>query len=123
MLKKILLVSGTLMFFVSQSQAAEVKIDAYKAPFYVGQTVMACGVLAETKHLSNRHYLNLGNKYPKQNLTILVWNKDYRWFEDRFGKIDNLVGRKFCARGKIEDYKNNLQIQIANPQYLRLMNK
>lgn len=58
---------------VSAAFAAEAKIEAFKAPFYVGQSVMACGNLVETKHLSNRHYLNLDRKYPNQTLTILVW--------------------------------------------------
>ncbi|AWT50137.1 hypothetical protein DLE54_03620 [Psychrobacter sp. YP14] len=103
------------------AQAEEPKIEAYKAPFHVGKSVMACGNLAEIKHLSNRHYLNLDKRYPNQTLTVLVWDNDYRWFEERFGKIDSHIGRRFCARGKIEEYKNNIQMQIKNPQFLRLM--
>lgn len=102
--------------------AAESKIEAFKAPFHVGETVMACGSLAEVKHLSNRHYLNLDKRYPNQTLTLLVWDNDYHWFEERFGKIDGFVGRRFCARGKVEEYKNNMQIKVTNPQFLRLMN-
>ena len=114
---------SVVLFGSTLSYAAEPKIEAFKAPFHVGKTVMACGTLAETKHFSDRHYLNLDNKYPKQSLTVLVWNKDYRWFEQRFGKIDSYVGRRFCARGKIEEYKNNLQMKVTNPQFLRLMDK
>lgn len=106
---------------VGTVHAEEVKIEAFKAPFHVGKTVMACGKLAETKHLSNRHYLNLDKNYPNQTLTILVWDNDYNWFEERFGKIDNMIGERFCARGTIAEYKNNLQIQLKNPQFLRLM--
>ncbi|TCM70990.1 hypothetical protein EC844_101266 [Acinetobacter calcoaceticus] len=101
--------------------AQEAKIEAFKAPFYVGQSVMACGKLVETKHLSNRHYLNLDKAYPNQTLTLLVWDTDYRWFEERFGKIDAMIGQRFCARGTIEEYKNNMQLKIKNPQFLRLM--
>ena len=93
-------------------QASEPKIEAYKAAFYMGKTVMACGTLVETKHLSNRHYLNLDKKYPNQTLTILVWDNDYRWFEERFGKIDTKIGQRFCGRGLVEEYKNNIQMQI-----------
>ncbi|MDK1671169.1 hypothetical protein QOK77_11420 [Moraxella osloensis] len=111
-----LLIGGTL-----QAHAEEPKIEAVKAPFYVSKPVMACGILKETKHLSNRHYLNLDKPYPNQSLTLLVWDNDYRWFEERFGKIDGHIGKRFCARGTIEEYKNNLQIQVDNPQFLRLM--
>jgi len=123
MFKKVVIVASAVLFSTTLSHAAEPKIEAYKAPFHVGKTVMACGTLAETKHFSDRHYLNLDKKYPKQSLTVLVWNKDYRWFEQRFGKIDSYVGRRFCARGKIEEYKNNLQMKVTNPQFLRLMDK
>ena len=110
-----------LVLIYASANAQEIKIEANKAAFHVGKTVMACGQLMETKHLTNRHYLNLDNKYPNQSLTLLVWDKDYKWFENRFGEIDSMVGSRFCARGKIEEYKNNLQIQVTNPQFLRLM--
>lgn len=110
-----------LLFASITVYAQEAKIEANKAAFHVGKSVMACGQLVEIKHLSNRHYLNLDRTYPNQSLTLLVWSKDYQWFEERFGKIDSMVGKRFCARGKIEEYKNNLQIQVSNPQFLRLM--
>ena len=124
-MKKILVTLAVSILSLSSiaSNANEPKIKAFKAPFHVGKTVMACGDLAQVKHLSNRHYLNLDKKYPNQTLTILVWDSDYRWFEERFGSIDGFVGRRFCARGKIEEYKNNMQIQVSNPQFLRLMNQ
>lgn len=125
MIKKLVLGFSTILLSVSAitANAAEPKIEAYKAPFHVGKSVMACGNLAEVKHLSNRHYLNLDKRYPNQTLTILVWDRDYRWFEERFGKIDGYVGKRFCVRGTVEEYKNNMQIQVKNPQFLRLMNQ
>ncbi|RZL05771.1 MAG: hypothetical protein EOO89_25630 [Pedobacter sp.] len=90
---------------INSSFAQEPKIEAYKAPFFVGQSVMACGTLAQVKHLSNRHYINLDKKYPNQTLTVLVWDNDYRWFEDKFGKIDNMLGQRFCARGMVEVFE------------------
>lgn len=106
---------------VGITHAKEPKIEAFRAAFHVEQSVMACGQLVEVKHLSNRHYLNLDKPYPNQTLTLLVWDNDYRWFEERFGKIDSMIDQRFCARGKIEEYKNNMQMQIKNPQFLRLM--
>lgn len=120
MLKKILVTSLLSLASVS-SIAQEAKIEAIKAPFHVGKSVMACGQLAEVKHFDNRHYLNLDKKYPNQSLTLLVWDNNYKWFEERFGRIDHMVGQRFCARGTIEEYKNNLQIKVNNPQFLRLM--
>lgn len=120
MLKKILITSLLSMASLN-AFSQEIKIEAIKAPFHVGKTVMACGQLAEIKHLENRHYLNLDRMYPNQTLTLLVWDNNYKWFEERFGRLDGLVGKRFCARGTIEEYKNNLQMKVNNPQFLRLM--
>lgn len=101
--------------------AADPRIEARKAHLYVGKSVMACGTLAEINHLPNRHYMNFDKKYPNQSLTALIWNKDYRWFENRYGKIDNFVGSRFCVIGNVAPTQNYLQINVTNPQFLKLM--
>lgn len=112
----------SLMLLAScTTYAQETKIEAFKAAFHVGESVMICGKLVQLKHLDNRHYLNLDKSYPNQTLTILVWDNDYRWFESRFGNLDSMKGSRICARGVIEQYKNSLQIEVKNPQFLRLM--
>lgn len=112
-----------LLPYAAVEAAPEPRIEALKAPFYVGQTVMACGKLAGVKHTSNQHYLNLDRPYPKQTLTFLIWADDYSAFEARFGSVDGMMGRTLCGRGKIEEYKGRLEIKISNPQFLRLMTK
>ena len=110
-----------MLFASNATHAKETKVEAFKAAFHVGESVMACGKLAQLKHFDNRHYLNLDNPYPNQTLTILVWNNDYRWFESRFGNLDSMKGRRICVRGVIEQYRNSLQIEVKNPQFLRLI--
>lgn len=114
-----LIASGLLL--CAFASAAEPKIDASKASSYVGESVKACGILAEINHLPNRHYMNLDKNYPNQSLTVLLWHKDYIWFERRFGKIDNYVGNRFCVTGTIVSVQNRLQINLTNPQLLRLV--
>lgn len=111
-----------MLLFTNQIMAKEIKIEAYKTSFYVGSSVMACGTLAQVKHTPKVHYLNIDKPYPNQSVTFLVWENNYRWFKQRFGSIDNMIGKRFCARGKIEEYNNGLQIKVNNPQFLRLMN-
>lgn len=120
MLKKIFILVACMNIGV-HTFAEEPRIEAIKAPFYVGKSVMACGKLLEIKHFDNRHYLNLDKKYPNQSLTLLIWDNNYKWFEQRFGRIESMIGERFCARGTIEEYNNNLQIKVNNPQFLRLM--
>ena len=112
-----------LLMGVAAAQAQEPRIEAVKAPFYVGQTVMACGKLAGVKHMPKQHYLNLDKPYPNQTLTFLIWDDQYSEFEQRFGRLDAMQGKTLCGRGKIEEYKGRLEIKIYNPQYLRLMTK
>lgn len=120
MFNKIAVIGGSL-FFSTVVAAAEPKIDTTEAPHYVGKSVIACGTLAEINHLPNRHYMNFDKKYPNQSVTVLIWNKDYRWFENRYGKIDNYVGERFCVTGNIASTKNYLQMHVTNPQYVKLV--
>ncbi|GLR63867.1 NERD domain-containing protein [Marinospirillum insulare] len=109
----------------ASQQSSEVnveRIEAYRAPFYVGKQVMACGVLADTTMFSKGMYLSLDKKYPNQTLTLVVWDENIAPLESKFGSFNSKVGRTFCALGTIEKYKKNLQVQIENPQFLRLMN-
>lgn len=97
------------------------RIEAYRAPFYVGKQVMACGVLAGTSKFAKGMYLSLDKKYPNQTLTLVVWNESVGPIEAKFGSLNNKIGHTFCALGTIEKYKKHLQIQVENPQFLRLM--
>lgn len=100
---------------------AEPFIDSSKAAFYVGQEVMVCGVVADVKKFSKGTYLNLGAIFPKQHLSVIVWDTHLSSFTERFGTLNAFKNQRTCARGKVENYKNTLQIQVSNPQFLRLM--
>lgn len=118
------ILASTLFFILlgfKSINAAEPKIEAYKAPFYVGQTVMACGKVAEVKEGKKSIFLNLDHSYPKQTLTILIWNNKLDAFTNKFGNLRTFVGERVCARGPIVDYKGRLEIVLSNPQFLRLM--
>lgn len=107
---------------VTSSHAfSEGRIATIKAPFYVGQTVMACGVVAQHSIGKKANYLNFDKPYPNQSLSALIWNDKTAGFEQRFGNLKSLVNQRVCVRGPITEYKNTLQIVVSNPQFLRLM--
>ena len=106
---------------VSTLHAAELRIEAFKSAFHVGESVMACGTLKQVHKASQQVYLNLDKPYPNQTLAILVWSNDYPKFAQRFGDLNQYINKKVCARGTIKDYKSTLQIQMSNPQFLRIM--
>jgi len=120
-MKKMLVMLLCGLGFSFSSGASEQRIEAYKAPFHVGETVMACGRVAQVSKGKKAHYLNLDKRYPNQSLTVLVWDSNLKGFEQRFGNLTKFKNQRVCVRGKITEYKNSLQIKVSNPQYLRLM--
>lgn len=100
---------------------AEPTIDSSKAAFHVGKEVMVCGKVHEVKTFNKGTYINIGGRYPNQHINFLVWNSDQPKFTARFGSLSVFLGAQACARGRVESYKNALQIQVENPQFLRLM--
>ncbi|ARR49167.1 hypothetical protein ETN89_13755 [Photobacterium damselae subsp. damselae] len=111
----------TLATLSIQVRADEQRIEAYRAAFHVGETVMACGVVADVHKGRKATYLNLDEPFPNQSLAVLIWDNKLSGFENRFGQLTRFNGEKVCVRGKIVEYKNSLQMQVSNPQFLRLM--
>lgn len=119
---KFLLIPLSAMILSSVAHGGEEpRIEAFKAAFHVGKSVMACGKVAEVKESRNVIYMNLDKPYPNQTLGVLIWSSDRDRFEQRFGKLSAFRGERVCARGKIEDYQGHLQIKLSNPQLLRLI--
>ena len=77
------------------AQASELRIDAYKAAFHVGKSVMACGTLKQVTIAPQQVYLNLDKPYPNQTLTILIWHNDYSKFTQHFGSLNKYVNKKY----------------------------
>lgn len=111
-----------LALFFSVPVHAEPQIPAYRAAFYVGQNVMACGIVKQVHNGRSAVYLNLDKEFPNQTLGIVIWNDNLDAFQTRFGNLDVFVNRRACVRGEIKEFNNSLQIQVRNPQFLRLMN-
>lgn len=106
---------------VPRSTLAEDQIEALRAPFYVGKSVLACGKIAQVTVRSEVTYINLDRPYPNHTLALIIWQSELSSYESRFGNLSMLQGRRVCARGLIEEYRKNLQIIMKNPQFLRLM--
>jgi hypothetical protein len=112
---------GLQIILALASAQAEPMIDSSKAAFHVGKDAMVCGKVHEVRPFNKGTYINVGGRYPNQNISFLVWNTDQQKFNARFGSLTVFLGAQACARGPIENYKNTLQIKVENPQFLRLM--
>ena len=100
---------------------AEEQIEALRAPFHVGESVLACGNVAQVSVRSGVAYINLDRPYPNHALALVIWQGELAAYESRFGKLSTLEGKRVCARGTIEEYRKSLQMILKNPQFLRLM--
>lgn len=110
-----------VLCLVSVSANAQTVLDANKAAFHVGESLMICGDVSEVKSLSRRTMININHPYPNESLSLLIWDSDKNDFEKRLGRLSSLIGKKICAAGTLKLYKNSIQMAIKNPQLLRLM--
>ncbi|WP_205597747.1 hypothetical protein [Paraferrimonas sp. SM1919] len=118
---------GMLLGFVALaigfSASAQTKIDASQAPFYNGKDVVACGVVKQTTRFKRGVYLNINERYPKQPLTLVIWENSMGSFNERFGSIDKLLNQQVCAQGTVNQYKGRSQISLYNAYSLNLSTK
>lgn len=96
-------------------------IKASEAPFFVNQSVVACGKVVQTKKFRKGVYLNLDKRYPSQTLTLLLWTNKINDFTIKHGAIDNLVNKDICVKGEITEYNGSLQTIIKNEDYLKII--
>ena len=108
---------------IASANAAPVEeqIEALRAPFHVGESVLACGKVAQVTARSEIAYVNLDRPYPNHTLALVIWQRELPAYEARLGKLSTLEGKRVCARGTIEEYRKGLQLILKNPQFLRLM--
>jgi hypothetical protein len=112
----------TLMFIaiasISYSQV-EIK-SASELKDHVGDSVKYCGKVA-TARLMDRMtnapaFLNIDQAYPNQTLTVVVWSNDRKNFTEKPEKF--YLDKNVCIYGKLEKYKDQLQIVIHSEQQL-----
>ena len=111
---------GCVLLITFAVVAEEPKIQANQSRDYLGQTVVACGKIAQVSKGRKAHYLNFDESYPNETLAVLIWDDNFPKFEQLYGDLSQLTSKNVCARGKIVEYKQSLQIQMSNPQYLEV---
>ncbi len=104
----------TFLVLISSHAYSASEIFAKDAPFHTGESVIACGELAQTSRFKRGVYLNLDATYPKQPLTLIVWEDDIAQFNQQHGNLHKLIGRTVCGKGTVTDYKGRSQISLYN---------
>ena len=114
------LFAAITLFSMSLSSSADTQIKSTDAAFHVGKSVIACGVVIETKRFKRGIYLNMDKPYPHQSLTLVAWEDDLPAFQERFGSVEKLEGKAVCAQGQINQYRGNSQISLTNAYSLKM---
>jgi len=101
------LVASVVFSQVEIKTAAELKD-------HVGDSVKYCGKVASAKMMDRTlnapTLINMDNPYPNQTLTVVVWSRDRVNFAEKPEKF--YLNKNVCVYGKLELFKNQLQITI-----------
>jgi hypothetical protein len=96
---------------VSYSQV-EVNKETIKA--HIGDSVKYCGKVVSARlmdrMLNAPAFLNIDGAYPHQVFTVVVWKGDRVNFSEKPEKF--YLDKNVCIYGKVEKYKEQLQIAI-----------
>ena len=90
------------------------QIDAKQAAQHIGEQTIVCGDVAQVKEFSKGYYLNLGNTFPHQDATVLVWSSNV----DKFDDLSSFEGNSICVKGMINTYKGVPQIEMRSPSQI-----
>ena len=90
------------------------QIDAKQAAQHIGEQTIVCGDVAQVKEFSKGYYLNLGNTFPHQDATVLVWSSNV----DKFDDLSSFEGNSICVKGMINTHKGVPQIEMRSPSQI-----
>ncbi|WP_207497245.1 hypothetical protein [Aridibaculum aurantiacum] len=89
---------------------------------HIGDTVRVCGKIYSARYLetSNKQptLLNMGDKFPKQHLTVVIYGEDRVKFG--YKPEGTLIDKNICVIGKVEMYRDKPQIVVTDPFLIKL---
>lgn len=109
------------LVFLPFAISAATQIESKDAPFHEGENVTACGEIKQVSRFKRGFYLNMDEPYPKQSLTLVVWEDDVAEIKEKHGNLDSLANQKVCAEGRTTKYKGNSQISLYNSYSLKIL--
>jgi micrococcal nuclease len=96
-------------------------IPAADAAKHVGDSVTVCDKVYSARWLENAKnqptFLNLGEAYPNQLLTVVIWENVRKSFG--YKPEEKLMDKKVCVTGKIEEFRGKPQIVLHQAAQLK----
>jgi DNA/RNA endonuclease YhcR with UshA esterase domain len=100
---------------------AQTSIKLEDVSEHTGDSVSVCGLVADMRYFENSKnqptFLNIGNTYPNQKLTVVIWGSVKTQFKE---PIENLKGKQICITGRIILFKERPEIVIENPDQIKV---
>ncbi|MFM1770533.1 MAG: hypothetical protein RJA22_3062 [Verrucomicrobiota bacterium] len=118
-MKPLLLALSVLVLPLALPAAEDAKkpetLTAKAAKDKVGESVTLEDTVAEVNRTDRIIRLNLGARFPKQDLTLVIFQKNFPLFEEA---VKDLSGKKVRATGKVTEYQKRAQIVLERPDQL-----
>ena len=119
-MKSLLLITAVGL---STTATAQKEIKLEDAANHIGDSVKVCGTVAASRYMNMAEggpaLFYLGDAYPKQVLTLVVWKKDRKFFT----KPPELVyaQQDVCAVGKLELVGGKPQIALYSEAQIKVV--
>ena len=91
-------------------------LPASDAKSKVGDTVTIEAKVAEVNKTEKIVRINLGARFPKQELTLVIFSANFSKFED----VEKLEGKTVRVTGKITEYQKRPQIVLETKEQLKV---
>jgi len=105
-----------VILFVAAISFAQTSIKLDEVTKHTGDSVTVCGKVSDLRYFENSNkqptFLNIGDKYPNQQLTVVIWGETRKLFTSN---VEEMKGKEICITGRIILYKEKPEIVIDNP--------
>lgn len=108
-----------LLFFNAALLKGQTTITLEEVSKHIGDSVTVCGKVADMRYFETSKdkptFLNIGAKYPNQQLTLVIWENVRTQFA---GKVEDLNNKDICITGRIILFKEKPEIIIEKPEQI-----
>ncbi|RWU09979.1 hypothetical protein [Pedobacter chitinilyticus] len=101
-------------FMVAKSQTT---VSIKEVVNHVGKEVTLCDSVYSARSLENLSLLNLGGKFPKEVITVVVFKADRSKFEKE--PVELFENKRICVTGKVTLFKDKLQLVVNDPKQIK----
>jgi len=91
-------------------------VPAKEAKSKVGETITVEAKVAEVNKTEKIVRLNLEARFPKQELTLVIFPANF----SQFGEVEKLAGKTVRVTGKVTEYQKRPQIVLDSKEQLKV---